>query len=35
MPPVNISAQAYYNVVTPELGPDWTLRLQMQFLFPK
>jgi hypothetical protein len=33
--PVNISTQAYYNVATPEFGPDWQLRLQMQFLFPK
>jgi hypothetical protein len=23
------------NVAKPEIGPDWTLRLQLQFLFPK
>jgi len=34
--PVNASIQAYYNVVKPDiLGPDWTLRFQIQFLFPK
>lgn len=33
--PVNLSAQAYYNVESPEQGPDWTLRLQLQMLFPK
>ena len=33
--PVNLSAQAYYNVEKPQFGADWQLRLQMQFLFPK
>jgi len=33
--PMNSSAQAYYNVETPTGGPDWQLRLQLQFLFPK
>ena len=35
--PVNLQAQAFYNVVKPEddPAPDWTLRLQVQFLFPK
>ena len=33
--PVNGSATAYYNVEKPEGGPDWQLRLQLQFLFPK
>ncbi len=33
--PVNTTAQYYYNVVTPDYGPDWMLRLQIQFLFPK
>ena len=35
--PVNLQAQAFYNVVKPEDDPasDWTLRLQVQFLFPK
>jgi hypothetical protein len=35
--PVNTSLTAYYNVVRPETlrGPDWTLRLQWTFLFPK
>lgn len=33
--PINASAQVYYNVVSPEIGPDWTLRLQIQLMFPK
>jgi hypothetical protein len=35
--PVNLSAQAFDNVVKPDDDPtaDWTLRLQVQFLFPK
>jgi len=34
--PVNASLQAYYNVAHPEdLGPEWSMRFQLQFLFPK
>lgn len=33
--PVNISLQGYYNVEKPELAGDWTLRFQVQLLFPK
>ncbi len=34
--PVNMSIQAFYNVEEPDnLGPDWTLRFQVQALFPK
>ncbi|WP_236254593.1 hypothetical protein [Mucisphaera calidilacus] len=33
--PVNVSVQAYYNAVKPDLGADWSLRLQFQLLFPK
>jgi hypothetical protein len=33
--PVNTQMQAFYNVEKPEFGADWTLRLQLQFLFPK
>ena len=37
--PVNFSAHGYYNVVHPESAnvayADWTLRAQVQFLFPK
>lgn len=33
--PMNLSVQAFYNVEAPENGPDWTLRLQLQFLFPQ
>jgi len=32
--PVNIQAQAYYNVVKPDVGPDWQLRVQLQVLLP-
>lgn len=34
--PVNASLHAYYNVERPDtLGPRWTMRCQVQFLFPK
>jgi hypothetical protein len=32
---MSISLEAYYHVVSPEIGPDWQLRLQLTFLFPK
>jgi hypothetical protein len=33
--PVNTSIQAYYNVVTPDNGPNWQIRAQVQLMFPK
>ena len=33
--PINTQVQAFYNVAQTTFGPDWTLRLQVQFLFPK
>ena len=33
--PINTQLQAFYNAETPEFGPDWQLRAQVQFLFPK
>lgn len=33
--PMNISGQVYYNVEKPRGAPDWTLRFQVQLLFPK
>jgi hypothetical protein len=33
--PVNASVQSYYNIETPTFGPDWSLRLQLQFMFPQ
>jgi hypothetical protein len=33
--PVNGSVQAYYNVVKPDAGPDWSMRIQAQLLFPR
>ena len=32
--PVNIQTQAYYYVASPDFGPDWQYRLQVQFLLP-
>ena len=32
--PVNMSLQAYDNVITPEGGADWQARFQVQLLFP-
>jgi hypothetical protein len=33
--PVNTQLSAYYNVVHPDNGPNWQLRIQVQFMFPK
>lgn len=33
--PINSQLSAYYNVEKPEYGPDWQLRVLVQFLFPK
>jgi len=33
--PVNTQVGGYYNVVHPDDGPNWQLRLQVQLMFPK
>lgn len=33
--PINAQLAAYGNVEKPKFGPDWQLRFQIQFLFPK
>ncbi|MGH6803992.1 MAG: outer membrane protein, partial [Methyloceanibacter sp.] len=33
--PVNMQLAAYYNVVKPDFGPNWQIRAQVQFMFPK
>ena len=33
--PVNTQLGAYYNVVHPDDGANWQLRVQVQFMFPK
>jgi hypothetical protein len=33
--PLNTSVAAFYNAERPDGAPDWQLRLQLQFLFPK
>ena len=33
--PINAQVSGYYNVEKPQFGADWTLRVQLQFLFPK
>ncbi len=33
--PVNVNAQAFYNVQKPDGVGDWQSRIQLQFLFPK
>ena len=33
--PVNVSLAAFYNVETPDGGPEWSLRFQIAFLFPR
>jgi len=33
--PLNTSLQGYYNIESPEIGPEWQLRFQVQLLFPR
>ena len=33
--PINAQVSGYWNAEKPDLGPDWQLRAQVQFLFPK
>lgn len=33
--PLNTQIVPFYNAVTPDYGPDWQLRVQLQFLFPR
>jgi hypothetical protein len=33
--PMNVSVGAFGNVVKPDIGPGWTSRIQIAFLFPK
>jgi hypothetical protein len=32
--PVNTQVGFFYNAVKPDIGPDWQLRVQVQFLLP-
>ena len=33
--PFNGGVSAFYNAVKPDVGPDWTLRIQLALLLPK
>lgn len=33
--PLNTQLVPFYNAVVPDNGPDWQLRFQFQFLFPR
>ncbi len=33
--PINGNVSAYYNAVKPDIGPEWTLRVQAAILLPK
>ena len=33
--PMNARIEAYYNVIHPDAGPEWTIGGTIQFLFPK
>ena len=33
--PLNLQTQMYYNVVSPDFGPEWQWRVQAQILLPK
>ena len=32
---INLRTEAYYNVETPDAGPDWQWGFTIQFLFPR
>jgi len=32
---VNPQVGGHYNVVKPDFGPNWQIRAQVQFMFPK
>jgi hypothetical protein len=32
--PFNGNVSAYYNAVRPDIGPEWTVRLQLALLLP-
>ena len=33
--PMNLKLESYYNVVHPDNGSNWQLRLQVVFILPK
>jgi len=33
--PVNLQVQGFWDAVHPDSGPRWSLRPQIQFLFPR
>ena len=33
--PINAQLGANYNAIRPDIGPEWQLRFQIQFLFPR
>jgi len=33
--PVNAQVGGYYNAIKPDFGPNWQIRAQVQFMFPK
>jgi hypothetical protein len=35
LPPMNFNVQGYYNAVRPDVVGAWTLRTQLQLMFPK
>jgi hypothetical protein len=33
--PLNVQVGGYHNAVRPNQAPEWNVRLQVQFLFPR
>jgi hypothetical protein len=33
--PVNTQVSGYYYIVRPDFAPNWQIRAQVQFMFPK
>jgi hypothetical protein len=32
---INSRLEAYYNIESPDVAPDWTVAFTFQFLFPE
>jgi hypothetical protein len=31
---MNAQVATFYNVISPDFGPEWTMRFQLTFVFP-
>jgi hypothetical protein len=35
LPPMNAQIQGFYNAVKPSISGRWSMRVQLQLMFPK